>query len=145
MAEAEARARYSNSNRPKEVGGADRKGTGPGGNSNNTGWQSIVHDHLATVRAERAMAQQIVDGRTGIDYESTWVRKVGSAKHLAGKDLLKLWGASAGPISRSAREKMRDKQARKQQEKMALVADSFDRKVSRCRARLELVPDEALA
>ncbi|KAL7940091.1 hypothetical protein V8C42DRAFT_364386, partial [Trichoderma barbatum] len=113
--------------------------------NNNTGWQSVVKDHLAAVRAEREMAQRTVDGRTGIDHESSWVRRVGSAKHLAGKNLLELWEASAGPVSRSAREKMRDRQAREQQEKMARVADGFDREVSRCKRRLELVPDEALA
>ena len=55
-----------------------------------TGWQGVLEQHKAVVEAERDAARRTADRRTRVDFESAGIRKIGSAKHLAGKDLLEL-------------------------------------------------------
>lgn len=110
-----------------------------------TGLQDIIEQHQAALQAEKDKVQQTIDGRTGIDFESTWIRKIKAAQHLSGKDMTKLWQASAEPMTRAARETLRDEEEIARQECMARLVESIDREVGRCRRRLDLVPDEALA
>ncbi|RYP58052.1 hypothetical protein DL771_011358 [Monosporascus sp. 5C6A] len=69
-------------------------------------------DYLAAEKEER---RRTADGPGGIDAESTWVKEMGWAKHLGGKDLVELYEASLGPASNAARERLRDAAAKEEQ------------------------------
>ncbi|RYP57135.1 hypothetical protein DL771_011510 [Monosporascus sp. 5C6A] len=98
-------------------------------------------DYLAAEEEER---RRTADGPGGIDAESTWVKEMGWAKHLGGKDLVELYEASLGPASNAARERLRDAAAKEEQRQLARLGESFDREIARCAERLEAVPHETL-
>ncbi len=116
-----------------------------GSDVSGSGWEDVVQRHETALEAEAEGARRTADGRTGVDFESTWIRTIGAAKHLAGKDLLALWRATAEPMTKAARAKIQDEAVRVEQDRMMRLVESVDREMERCQRRLELVPDEALA
>ncbi|KAH7016349.1 regulator of chromosome condensation 1/beta-lactamase-inhibitor protein II [Microdochium trichocladiopsis] len=89
---------------------------------------------IATEDAERARK---VDYEPGVDFESPWVRQMGWAAHLAGKDMAELRRAAQPGLSTKELAKL-SQAVRKEREasESALVrlGQSFDREIDRCRA-----------
>jgi hypothetical protein len=113
----------------RQRGDEPQAGVRGGGDATGVSWRDVVERHEAVLKAEREEARRTADGRTGVDFESTWIRKIGSAKHLANKDLPKLWGASAEPMTQAAQAKLRDEVVRLEQRRMTRLVDDTVRNI----------------
>ncbi|CAJ2500810.1 Uu.00g036630.m01.CDS01 [Anthostomella pinea] len=113
------------------------------GTSSDT-WQLMLAAYDVKLAAEEEERRRKADGPGGIDTDSAWVREMGWARHLEGKDLVVLHDASLGPLSRAALERLRDMAAEDEQQQLTRLAESFDQEVARCTGRLMLVPHETL-
>ncbi|KAI3317262.1 hypothetical protein HD806DRAFT_492673 [Xylariaceae sp. AK1471] len=108
------------------------------------GWFGMLGAYERRLTTENEDRRRIADGSAGINGDSTWVREMGWATHLAGKDMAVLYEASAGPLTAAAVAKLRDRTARDEQLLLRPLGASFDREVARCVGRLGLVPHETL-
>ncbi|CAJ2499620.1 Uu.00g024730.m01.CDS01 [Anthostomella pinea] len=81
----------------------------------------------AKLAAEDEERRRKADGPGGIDADSTWVREMGWARHLEGKDLVVLHDASLGPLSRAVLERLRDAASKDEQQQLTRLAESFDK------------------
>lgn len=110
-----------------------------------TSWDGKIEKHEAVLKSEREERQRFADTRTGVDFESTWIRKLGVAKHLGKYDMRAMWQATGLPLSRAARASVRDESIRLDQQRLAQLTDGFDRVIAHCSRRLDLVPEQTLA
>ncbi|RYP58974.1 hypothetical protein DL771_011044 [Monosporascus sp. 5C6A] len=125
------------------AGRGEPTGRGGGGRGNN-GWKLMLVTYDDYLAAEEEERRRTADGPGGVDAESTWVKEIGWAKYLEGKDLVELYEASLGPVSSAARERLRDAAAKEEQQRLARLGESFDREAARCAGRLKAVPYETL-
>ncbi|KAK6225124.1 hypothetical protein QIS74_02548, partial [Colletotrichum tabaci] len=99
-------------------------------------------------RQESLMAAEDEEwGRTivaslDINQQSSWVREMGWAVHLAGLDLIDLHAAGQAPVSEAVRRAAWDEGFKEEQRRFALLSESFRREVARCSLRLGKVPLE---
>jgi hypothetical protein len=93
---------------------------------------------------EEEARRRVAEGPCGLDGDSIWVREMGWARHLEGKDLVALYEASVAPLSRVARAKLRDPDARAEQARLARLVRAFDGEMARSLERLASVPHETL-
>jgi superfamily II DNA helicase RecQ len=100
--------------------------------------------YASKLAAEKAEQSRTVDGRIGVDHESTWVREMRWIRHLGIDNMVDQYNASLSAISAAARAKLQDEGQRAEQEKMARLGESFDRELDRCSSRIERVPIETL-
>ncbi len=107
------------------------------------------HRMLAAYEDEQAAVEE-KERRTasapgGIDEESQWVRETGWAKHLAGKDLVRLYEASLAKRPAGRRGPGRRDEAQAAEEKRASrLGSAFESEMGRCAERLDQVPHETL-
>jgi hypothetical protein len=109
-------------------------------------WARILDQHDATAAREREARRQVVENATRPEQESTWVREMGWARHLAGKDPGALYRASLMPTAARARAGRQDRAApaQEQEDRLHRIGASFERVMGRCVRRLDRVPHETL-
>ena len=94
--------------------------------------------------AEEEARRRVAEGPAGLDGDSVWVREVGWAQHLQGKDLVALYEASQGPATKAVRATLADPAAREAQDRLARLAAAFDDALAHALERLASVPHETL-
>ncbi|KAK7947162.1 uncharacterized protein PG986_011483 [Apiospora aurea] len=122
----------------------EEKQDGEGSGEPGDGWEQMLAAYSTQLAAEEAAQRRVAEAPAGLDGDSVWVREMGWARHLAGKDLVALYEASAGPVSRAVRAKLRDRGARAEQARLARLAGAFDGEVARSLERVAWVPHETL-
>ncbi|KAH7010574.1 uncharacterized protein B0I36DRAFT_370192 [Microdochium trichocladiopsis] len=98
-------------------------------------------ENLATELEE---TRRTADSRQGADFESTWVREMGWARHLAGSDLSEHFLASRNALTATERAKLWAEADIAEHERLLRLGASFERLVARGIERTGQVPKEVL-
>ncbi|KAH7009472.1 uncharacterized protein B0I36DRAFT_402027 [Microdochium trichocladiopsis] len=88
--------------------------------------------------------RRTVDSRQGADFESTWVREMGWARHLAGSDFGEHFQAGRNVLTATERARLRCEADISEQERLLRLGASFDRLIVRGIERTGQVPKEVL-
>ncbi|KAH7021617.1 uncharacterized protein B0I36DRAFT_367985 [Microdochium trichocladiopsis] len=98
-------------------------------------------ENLATELEE---TRRTVDSRQGADFESTWVREMGWARHLAGSDFGEHFQAGRNVLTATERARLRCEADISEQKRLLRLGASFDRLIVRGIERTGQVPKEVL-
>ena len=85
-----------------------------------------------------------VEAPGGVDREDTWVRFMGWAAHLQGKNRAQLYADAVLPKTAAAERRLRGREAIEANQRLRRVAESVDRELSRSMLRIDRVPKETL-
>ena len=110
-------------------------------------WKARLVAYEAKVAAGDAERARTIDFEPGVDFESPWVRQMGWAAHLAGRDMAELRRAAEPALSTrelaklswTARKERGDSEAA-----LVRLGQSFDREIERYSRRISQVPVETL-
>ncbi|KXJ85269.1 hypothetical protein Micbo1qcDRAFT_186716 [Microdochium bolleyi] len=137
---------------PGRGGPVDAEGAGPAPEPGprvhtESGWEAYMTAHEARVAAEDTERRRTISYDAGVDFESPWVRQMGWAAHLAGKDIVELWHAARQGLTPRELAKL-GWVARKEREAsegaLVRLGQSFDREIARYGRRITQVPAETL-
>ena len=112
--------------------------------SDGDGWGPMLAAYGTRRAAEDEAQRRVAEGPAGLDGDSVWVREMGWAQHLQGKDLVTLHTASQGPATAAVRAQLTDPAAQAEQNRLARLAAAFDRTLAHALKRLASVPHETL-
>lgn len=106
----------------------------------------MLSESEAELETEASLRLRKDDLREGMDHDSTWVKRIGWAKHFVTRDLLDVhaaaeWVRAREPMLRWAAE---DEGAAAEPLMLTQLGESFDRELERCCWRLGSVPTETL-
>ena len=92
--------------------------------------------------AEQEQLHQTVQAEGGLDKNSLFVKHMGWAEHLRGKDMASLKQLSEQLLCRSRLAKIWNRRLREEYAVLWVLTESFDRVMGHCMERLPLVPHE---
>ena len=91
----------------------------------------MLRQYDNVVEKEQNERGRVIENPAGTENISTWVKEMGWAQHLEGKQRTELHQASLMPTSAGARSAATDREAREREERLARVGESFERVMAR--------------